>query len=729
MSTDKLRAVAVLAAVLVVVPAVVGQTQTISVLVDGQPLITSAPPVESGGRIMVGMRDIFERLGAEVKWNAANQQITATRGMRTVVLWIGQPYSTVDGAMLPLDVPPQLINGSTYVPVRFPSEALGANVTWMSATRTVMISTASMPALDDTTEPELPPPSAAPTTANGIFRQVISAAPPAIIVAPYDGSAVAMHPLTPTAIIQRGAAEAPALHLVALNDILPGDDVTLELNDEGQGVRVEARHLTKTVVFQAVAANKLLAQDGSLYQLSSDVTLTRTDAGPITLADLRAGEELTLRLNPVDEVAWDVVAPATEEPPPPPAEDAPPQILLLAPEDYTRALREGETLKIRLEGTPGGTAVWDLGGARRNLQMSEVADGVYHGKYDVKAGDQLVDQTIRGRLTVEGDQAEPAEAEVRVSLDALAPTVTSFLPASDSTVPTNQPTIQVTYDDSDGTGIDVNSVKLRLNNMNATNRAIIDEQGLTLQTQALKVRPQHEVQVTGADLAGNEFELTWRFKVAAEGPQAVINSVTHVPPGAVLGRGDILTVTLRGQPGGKSASFDIAGLSHNIPMDRQGGAQSSVWSGSYKVQVGDKVTDARITGRFVDAANATHLTEDQQRVTIDAAVQTRLEIAEPADGATVPDTFKLAGTGIPDRTVTYTVTYTGRSKLLNAQTTGQVATGQVTVEADGTWSVDIDTGRVRRNPLLRRIDQFEISCVLKGRGGAVVGQADITVTP
>jgi len=280
MSTDRLRVVVALVAVFVVVPVVVGQAQAISVLVDGQRLITSAPPLESGGRIMVGMRDIFERLGAEVKWNAANQQITATRGMRTIVLWIGQPYSTVDGAMLPLDVPPQLINGSTYVPVRFPSEALGANVTWMSATRTVMISTASMPALDDTTPPDLPPPSAAPTTANGIFRQVISAAPPAIIVAPYDGSAVAMHPLTPTAIIQRGAAEAPALHLIELTDILPGDDVTLELNDEGQAVRVEARYLSKAVVFQAVAANKLLAQDGSLYQLSSDVTLTRTEAGP-----------------------------------------------------------------------------------------------------------------------------------------------------------------------------------------------------------------------------------------------------------------------------------------------------------------------------------------------------------------------------------------------------------------------------------------------------------------
>ena len=37
------------------------------------------------------------------------------------------------------DAPPRIENGTTYVPLRFVSEALGAQVAWQSDTRTVVI--------------------------------------------------------------------------------------------------------------------------------------------------------------------------------------------------------------------------------------------------------------------------------------------------------------------------------------------------------------------------------------------------------------------------------------------------------------------------------------------------------------------------------------------------------------------------------------------------------------
>jgi hypothetical protein len=49
----------------------------------------------------------------------------------------------VNGERVPLDVPAQVIAGHTMVPLRFLSEALGANVGWDGRTRTVEIMTAA----------------------------------------------------------------------------------------------------------------------------------------------------------------------------------------------------------------------------------------------------------------------------------------------------------------------------------------------------------------------------------------------------------------------------------------------------------------------------------------------------------------------------------------------------------------------------------------------------------
>ncbi|MCX8095787.1 MAG: copper amine oxidase N-terminal domain-containing protein [Caldisericia bacterium] len=58
---------------------------------------------------------------------------------KVIKLQIGNKLAYVDGSQLPLDVPPQILNGRTMVPVRFISEGLGAEVGWDGATKTVTI--------------------------------------------------------------------------------------------------------------------------------------------------------------------------------------------------------------------------------------------------------------------------------------------------------------------------------------------------------------------------------------------------------------------------------------------------------------------------------------------------------------------------------------------------------------------------------------------------------------
>ena len=111
----------------------------VSVSVNGNPITVSPPPISRAGRVFVPLRGIFERLGASVVY--ANGVINATGNNRTISLRIGSNQAQVGGVPQTLDVAPFIIGASTYVPLRFVSQALGANVNYDGANRIVAIST------------------------------------------------------------------------------------------------------------------------------------------------------------------------------------------------------------------------------------------------------------------------------------------------------------------------------------------------------------------------------------------------------------------------------------------------------------------------------------------------------------------------------------------------------------------------------------------------------------
>ncbi|MCU6340251.1 copper amine oxidase N-terminal domain-containing protein, partial [Enterobacter quasiroggenkampii] len=77
---------------------------------------------------MLPMRAIFEALDAKVLWDQRKQMVTAIKDDTTIVLKIGSKAATINGSAVVLDVPPQTLLGRTMVPVRFVSEAIGAEV-------------------------------------------------------------------------------------------------------------------------------------------------------------------------------------------------------------------------------------------------------------------------------------------------------------------------------------------------------------------------------------------------------------------------------------------------------------------------------------------------------------------------------------------------------------------------------------------------------------------------
>ncbi|WP_020617668.1 stalk domain-containing protein [Paenibacillus daejeonensis] len=114
-------------------------TSEIKVIVDGKAVSFKPAPVQQNGTTFVPMRPIFEALQATVSWEQQTQTIFATKGGTAISLKIGAKQATINGKAQQLDTPPQLIQGATMVPLRFIGEALGAEVAWESATRTIRI--------------------------------------------------------------------------------------------------------------------------------------------------------------------------------------------------------------------------------------------------------------------------------------------------------------------------------------------------------------------------------------------------------------------------------------------------------------------------------------------------------------------------------------------------------------------------------------------------------------
>ncbi len=115
------------------------EEREISVFIDYMWMDFDAQPKLKNGRVLVPMRAIFEYLGAEVEWFGDTQVVRATKDNTLIQIGIGSQILYKDYVPTQLDVPAELIDGKTYVPVRAISEAFGYKVEWDSYTDSVKI--------------------------------------------------------------------------------------------------------------------------------------------------------------------------------------------------------------------------------------------------------------------------------------------------------------------------------------------------------------------------------------------------------------------------------------------------------------------------------------------------------------------------------------------------------------------------------------------------------------
>ena len=100
--------------------------------VDNEAVIYDTAPVIRNDRTLVPIRIVTETLGGKVDWNGVTKEVTLHIDGKEIKMTIGKTLEKYG-------VAPVIIDGRTFVPVRFVADELGATVAWDDATKTVTI--------------------------------------------------------------------------------------------------------------------------------------------------------------------------------------------------------------------------------------------------------------------------------------------------------------------------------------------------------------------------------------------------------------------------------------------------------------------------------------------------------------------------------------------------------------------------------------------------------------
>lgn len=113
----------------------------IGLVIDGNTVQTETSPFIEDGRTFVPVRVVTENLGADVTWDSESRTVGIQKDDTLINLIIDNDIATLNGEESVLDVAPKIVNGSTYVPIRFIAESFLCDVSWDAENQIVSIAT------------------------------------------------------------------------------------------------------------------------------------------------------------------------------------------------------------------------------------------------------------------------------------------------------------------------------------------------------------------------------------------------------------------------------------------------------------------------------------------------------------------------------------------------------------------------------------------------------------
>jgi hypothetical protein len=406
------------------------QAQVISVTVNGQPVVFHGPnPQQIEGRVLVPVRGVLEKLGADVSWVPQTHTVIASNGKIDIELKIGDRRAIVNTREVMLDVPAQVFGGSTFVPLRFLGEALGAQVGWDGPSHTVMIVTHDQPGSPppdrdehrpdrDEHRPHRPAPVINSFTqdARGWLRagdtlHVLLEGTPggqAAFRIPGLVDMVPMHEVAPgryqgewqlpnrpiqlaqAAVIGGLQVGDRSAQLIQAGQLLSVDAIPPQVTDRAPTPDTHVNNSRPNIY--AVYEDQGSGIDPGSIRLKvncKDVTGEFVSYNPTE--DLTGGPQ-AVRIEVRDQAGNPVVSEWSF------IEDRREQAVIRSVQDNaTHALEPGDTLHVEIIGTPGGRADFSLANIR-GIPLTERQPGHYVGDYTIRKGDDVTSARILVRL-------------------------------------------------------------------------------------------------------------------------------------------------------------------------------------------------------------------------------------------------------------------------------------------------------------------------------------------
>lgn len=402
----------------------------INVIVNGDPVaFHGVGPQEVNGRVLVPLRGVLEKMGAYVGWEPVGQLVTAQRGDTSIELRIGSRVAQVNHQPVTLDVPAQIFRGSTLVPLRFMSEALGAEVSWEPAQYAVLIRTSTTSGERPQPLPPVPadvridsftidhrgqvssgtsirftlrgtPGGIATMTIPNVQNQipmdeVSSGVYQATWIVPNDRDGMNMGRLAPVANLRFGSTvrsytlepttsepnESPA----GIRDLAPEDQAS-----------VMVTRPTISAIFDDNGSNAIDTRSVRLFldgvDVSSNATITSNSIRYIPAVGIGPGRH-DVRLTATDEAGnrivrrWSFRVNQTSS-----------HVVQSFTAEGVEGARPGDVLRFTMMAEPNGRATFSIGGVIQNKPMTERTSGEYIGTYTVRRGDDLTDVPITARF-------------------------------------------------------------------------------------------------------------------------------------------------------------------------------------------------------------------------------------------------------------------------------------------------------------------------------------------
>jgi len=116
-----------------------GEPVPVALQINGRQVMLPTPALNDGGKVLVPVKGVFDRLGAKVSWSAEAGRVIADYAGSRLAFALGSPKATLNGVEVELGASPRQVGEYLLVPARALELLFAAQVRWDPGARAVQV--------------------------------------------------------------------------------------------------------------------------------------------------------------------------------------------------------------------------------------------------------------------------------------------------------------------------------------------------------------------------------------------------------------------------------------------------------------------------------------------------------------------------------------------------------------------------------------------------------------